>query len=195
MNKGLMCGIALVAGAAIGCLATRQYFKTKYEKISDEEIASVKELLYKEKQDHLNDLNQAQEMNKIFKKEQERYEEVLEGINYSGYSKSSEEKEEKGNMYDPTQPYMIDGDQYGEMEDYELIQVTYYADDILVDQDDDIIMDAEDQFGYECLKEFDKPGAPDAIYVRNESLETDYEIVRETQKYEDYYDSPEYDMD
>lgn len=206
MNKGLVGGIAFVAGAALGCLATRQYFKTKYEKIADEEIESVKSVfrddLDKANEAHLQTLNQAQEMNEAFRKAQKQKEEdrkeyrgVLNEVNYSGYSKDSEdEEEEDSEMRDPTKPYIIDEDEFGQFEGYKQVYVTYYADDILVDQDDDIIMDAEDQFGYDCLKLFDDDNVAE-IYVRNEMLETEYNIVQDAQNYSDFYNNPDIDMD
>lgn len=193
MNKSLLTSIAFVAGAAVGCLSTWQYFKTKYEKIADEEVESVKQVFLSQenKKEELN--KELEPENKIptitKKKDLKEYKDLLEEVNYSGFSKNEEVEE----VRNPTVPYLISFDEFGQMEDWKEMQITYYADDILVDQDDDIVMDAEDQFGYECLKEFDDPDCGDAIYVRNELLETDYEIVRDSNTYESIYDNPDYE--
>ena len=42
MNNKLVFGLGLIIGGAAGVAVSWQYFKTKYQEISDEEIASVK---------------------------------------------------------------------------------------------------------------------------------------------------------
>lgn len=196
MNKGLIGGIAFVAGAAVGVLTTWRYFKAKYKKIADEEIESVVEVLKddlkQERESHKQTLDMAQGMSKIIKKEQEQYNNVLEEVNYSGCYDNPKEEEGRKTMQPSSKPYyQIGFDEYGMIEDYKEVQVMYYKDDVLVDlADDEIIMDAEDRFGHECLKIFDAPGAPDAIYMRNDELQEDYEIVRnDEENYADIYNS------
>lgn len=182
MNKTLATFVAFTTGGIIGVITTRQYFKTIYEKRADEEIESVlsSSIFSKDTIKEENELSSMSE--ELYMKE---YGEILEKTNYSGFAKDSDTREVHESMRDPEKPYLISFDEFGAFEDWNEVQITYYADDILVDQDDEVITDAEDQFGYECLKQFDNPDCGDAIYVRNELLETDYEIVRDTQPYEE----------
>ena len=46
MNTKVACAIAFVAGAAVGVAASWRVLDTKYKKLADKEIASVKELFY-----------------------------------------------------------------------------------------------------------------------------------------------------
>lgn len=196
MNKTLIGGIAFVAGISVGILSTWQYFKIKEERRADEEIESVKALLkndiIKEKEEHLKTIEQASEMNSIFQQDMKAYKEKLKEVDYSGYSKQSADEDETVEIK-KKRPYLISEDEFGTYDDYDRVYVTYYDDGVLVDQDDEIIMDAEDQFGYECLKELDKEDGPAEIYVRNEANETEYNIVYDSQSYSDFYNSPDMD--
>lgn len=188
MNKPIITGLAFFAGLVIGSLVTWYYFKTNYEVISDDEST----LLESEDINKDAESNANSNENENKKVELKEYKEIIEQMDYSGYSKKTEEVQEE--MINVNKPYLISFDEFGKMEDWNEVQVTYYADDFLVDEDDELITDAEDLFGYDCLKEFDDDDKPDAIYVRNESLETDYEIVYDANKYEDIYNYG-YEMD
>ena len=194
MNKTLLGGIVFVVGVSVGVLSTWQYFKNKEERRADEEIESVKALLKNEitKENDLNIVEQGTEMNSIFQQNMKLYKEKLTEVDYSGYSKQSDEEDETVEIKKKS-PYLISEDEFGTYDDYEHIYITYYADGVLVDQDDEIIMDAEDQFGYECLKELDKEDGPSEIYVRNEANEAEYNIVYDSQSYSDFYNSPDMD--
>ena len=43
MNDGLKIVLAFSIGSAVGFIFSRSYFKTKYEKIADEEIESMRQ--------------------------------------------------------------------------------------------------------------------------------------------------------
>lgn len=180
MNKSLIGVLAFTAGAAIGSLATWYYFKTNYELVSDESLESDDI-----KKDAENNTKPDETENK--KEELQICKEIIEKMDYSGYSKKTEEVQEEMGDVNVNKPYLISFDKFGQMEDWNEVQITYYADDFLVDEDDEVITEAEDLIGYECLKAFDCDDKPDAVYVRNESLETDYEIVYDANKYEDIY--------
>lgn len=67
---------------------------------------------------------------------------------------------------------------------FEVVDLTYYADDIVVGEDDNIIIGPEDIIGEEALVSFGiLSGDPDIVYVRNPKARALYEIVRMSVKY------------
>lgn len=79
------------------------------------------------------------------------------------------------------EPYVIHPDDFG-MLDYDTITLTLYSDGVVAD-DNDFVVDGdilgddwENHFG-----EFE----PDAVYVRNDILKADYEILRDNNKFSD----------
>lgn len=83
-------------------------------------------------------------------------------------------------------PYVITHDEYfgAEHEDYDTIQLTYFADDVLVAEDDKPVDDVNGTVGDESLARFGH-GSKDRniVYVRNEKLECEYEITQSDQTY------------
>ena len=64
--------------------------------------------------------------------------------------------------------------------DYIEKQVYYYdKDEALVDEDEEVITDIEGTVGMENLNSFGEAGTVDpyTIYIRNEKLEIDYEVI------------------
>lgn len=85
---------------------------------------------------------------------------------------------------DPGRPYVIHVDERGES-GYEEITLTYYAgDDVLCDNDDKVVDDKDRVVGEVHLDMFGH-GSKDAaiVYVRNEYLNLDIEVVRSEQTY------------
>ena len=82
-------------------------------------------------------------------------------------------------------PYVISPDEFSENEDYETESLTYYSDGILADDRDNII-DIDMVVGRESLNHFGEY-EDDSVFVRNEELKTDYEILLDTRRYSDIY--------
>lgn len=69
-------------------------------------------------------------------------------------------------------------------DDFEVVDLTYYADEIMVGEDDNIIPGPEDIIGNDALVSFGMlSGDPDIVYVRNPKTRALYEIVRMSAKY------------
>jgi len=88
--------------------------------------------------------------------------------------------------YDPEPPYMIDETDFfdNQFENFEKIQFTYFSDGVTVDETDDIIAAPEDLVGADNIIELG-PHNP-TIFVRNEALSTDYEIVYKEMTYKEF---------
>ena len=51
-------------------------------------------------------------------------------------------------------PYVISPEEFGEFEDYERISLSYYADQVLADEDDEKVDDVDNVVGLESLTHF-----------------------------------------
>lgn len=74
-------------------------------------------------------------------------------------------------------PYVIDNQQFSdEMNDYEKLTIYYYAgDNVLANDDEEIISNMYHVLGYEFESNFDD--ITNVVYIRNETMETDYEVI------------------
>lgn len=83
-------------------------------------------------------------------------------------------------------PYIIHEEEFlsGE-KDYPTAALAYFAgDDVLCDDKDDVITDVDGTIGVDNLMRFGHgAGSPDALFVRNDTLEIDFEIVRDHNKF------------
>lgn len=172
-------------GAVVGAAASWYFAKAKYERIAQEEIDSVKEVFSKrpvsEDKPVENDISSKKEEVNMME-----YAKELDREGYTDYSNFDESVTiEKKEMGDPeAQPYVIPPEEFGELDDYSEISLTYYADHILTDDFDDPIEDIPGTVGFESLTHFGEY-EDDSVFVRNDRLKCDYEILLDLRKYED----------
>lgn len=177
MRKKYMVAM-FIAGAAVGTIAAWYYAKKKYEKIAEEEINSVKEVFAKKETDGI---RRAAEQAKD-KPDIAEYAAVLQKTGYGAVSEKEENAEDKGN------PYIIAPEKFGEIEGYDQIDLTYYADGILADDDDEVVENVESLIG-DALEHFGEY-EDDAVFVRSDRLRCDYEIVLDKRKFSDISSGP-----
>lgn len=85
---------------------------------------------------------------------------------------------------DPNAITIISNDDFSDnQDDYEVVELSYYADDIVIGEDDNIIPDPEDIVGDALVSFGMLSGDPDIVYVRNPKTRALYEIVRMSVKY------------
>lgn len=187
-SKG-MAFLAFIAGAGIGSVCTWQLLKRKYELIAQEEIDSVK-AAYATRETGKSlvegfcnglkvaeDRTQKDEGDVDFKK----YASIIQKEGYTDYSRSVEEK--KGEAF-VEKPYVISPEEFGEFEEYEKISLTYYADEVLADENDEEVDDVDEIVGDESLNHFGDY-EDDSVFVRNDRLKCDYEILLDQRNYSD----------
>lgn len=172
-----------LAGAAIGSITTWKVIEKKYKDIADEEIESVKQV-FKERQEKLSNIGS--NVNNF-----ETYKDIIKDLSYENRDctlEDTEEKKEESNDIslkkddiDRSKPYVISPEEYGEIFGYETKSWTYYADDILVDEFDQIVEDPELYIG-DGLKHFGE-FEDDSVFVRDEKASIDYEILRVTEEF------------
>lgn len=86
---------------------------------------------------------------------------------------------------DRTKPYIISHDEFFEgEEDYAQSQYTYFEkDDVLADEQDKVVEDSDFMIGDDNLKFGYMSKDPNVVYIRNERLELDFEIMRSQGSY------------
>jgi hypothetical protein len=159
-------------GAAIGSVVTWKLVKTKYEKIAQEEIESVREALStdEEKIDIPEEPDDDAEYDSIIRNEQ-----------YAEYVKEEFKKDEEVED-DMDKPYVISPEDFGDC-DYPTISLDYYeGDDTLTDERGNIIANVDELVGYDFADHFGEY-EDDSVFVRNDKLGVDYEILRDYRSY------------
>ena len=177
MNSKLVNVMMFAAGAVIGTAATWKYWKTKYEKIVQEEIESVKEAFSKKQADEDTKPKDVEENDDEEEDELQTYseEEIGEYIDTASlYSES--------NGLDILE--IIPPEEHGEREDYTQFNLTYYSDGVLCDENDEPVEDVEGLVGVESLDHFGEY-EDDSVHVRNHRLKCDCEILYSQKKYSD----------
>lgn len=174
MNNKVLCAIAFSMGAAVGSVVSWKMLKTKYERIAQEEIDSVKEAFAGVKP--YQGPQQAEEKSEGTS-EKKRYSEIIRDMGYS-----SKEKGDADDMRDEDHITVIPPDEFYDWEDYDKITLTYYADGVLADDQDGIIENPDDVVGSDFASHFGDY-EDDSIFIRNDKYGACYEILR---SYEDY---------
>lgn len=186
MKKEFTYFVIFAIGTAVGSVASMKYFKTKYERIADEEIESVKKSFTQlmKKSDILNkktDTNPKNNSKSISDntKRKETLNKVVSKLDYTSFSKSTTKEEVEDDKPEGDLPYIIPPEQVGE-DDYECNTYTLYSDGVLTDELNDVV--EEEDLAYligsrDVFKHIDDYGNG-AVYVRNDFLGTDFEIIR-----------------
>ena len=200
--------IIFAAGAVIGSLVAWKLTKTKYEKIMIEEEQSLREYYnkkvkiiedtatdlhdsYQHREDELRknleeknykEQETAQDTNEVDNKVFfDRYTEILKG-----YTPSQEEQCLNDNANENTndKPYVVSPDEFGDADDYDIITLNYYADGVVADDWNDPIEDIGATIGEDFASHYGEY-EEDVVYVRNDRLKVEYEILRSNLRYED----------
>lgn len=182
---------AFTLGAAVGTAATWKFFKTKYEKIAQEEIDSVKEVYSKkrpkiEEEEDINiiteseDTDDADDADGWVNEYDHQYAEYRKIVAESGYN-----NEEKGGSEPMTNEIeVIPPDEFGDILEYDTETLVYYSDGVLADTSNNVIEDVDDMVGPEALDSFGE-WEDDVVYIRNDKYKTYYEVTRDYDKYAD----------
>jgi hypothetical protein len=177
MNKVLYFGI-MAGTAAIAAVATWVYAKDKFAKQASDDISEMK-AYYKEKYE-----SQPKEAPKEPKKEQPKTEAQKKAEDLKTYRQMARDKYKANHEEEEGNPHVITPEEFGENNHYDRITLTYYADHVLADENDEVIRDVEETIGFGSLNHFGEYEA-DIVYVQNDILKCYYEITRDLRKYED----------
>lgn len=174
--------ITFVGGVATGGLVAYLYLKRKYESIIEEEIEAVRNFYDSEYFDEEEPIEESIPEEEEEEKESEvKYAELVS--DYTSYSKP-DLKTLAANEDSKEGPYIIEPEEFGEVDGYETINLTYYADGYLTDDMDELVDNVDEVIGWSNLNEMGKY-EEDALHIRNEKLKVDYEILQVMEKFKD----------
>ena len=195
MNNKLFSFIMFATGAAIGSLVTWKTIKTKYERLAQEEIDSVKEefsRLSKIRKESNNRQNEDEDTEAgAIEWNDTDQDDLVEYSNITAQYRSSsddDETDEEGDEWSEGEvpyingPYVISPDDFSSSPPgYSAQPLDYFADGILADGWG-VKLDIEETIGEESLEHFGEY-ADDLLYVRNERKEIDYEVTKDPRTY------------
>lgn len=169
--------LSFTMGLAIGSVVTWKYIKTKYERIAQEEIDSVKETFLGRNKDV------TEEVPEDSSNDIREYANKLKDMKYVNYSNPDKDEKEEVKEVKENKPYVISPEEF-EDGDYPCHSLTYYADGVVTFLDGDIIDDAKlnELIGSDSLNTFGQY-EDDSVYVRNDIRKIDYEILRDYRNY------------
>ena len=191
MNK-LSTAIAFIFGAGIGSAATWYFLKNKYEAILNEEKESYKNY-YEKKVAELTPEAESQQPDEATLKRLRNKDDISKYVEkikpYTNYSDIKPEEPstvaapEDEESYSE-RPYVIPPEEFDELEGYNTISLLYFSDEVLTDDDYSIIENVDDIVGKDSLETFGRY-EDDSVYVRNDRLKCDYEILKDERRFED----------
>ena len=158
-----------IIGGLVGWFVTKTYYKKEAQEIR-ETYAEMEKNKKEEVKENVDEGPKEDVRNNLHE-----YAELLRSQGYTG--------SEKHLKNDNKSIYTIAPDEFGEDENYEALSFTYYNDGVLTDDGDDPVVNISEVVGdaLNHIGEYE----PDAVYVRNEKLKTEYEILRDERNYSD----------
>lgn len=168
-NKYLKNAICFSIGSIFGVIISKLYFEQKYKKIADNEIESVKSAF--------SDFKNGTDIKKavILHESDENFDEYDQLA--EKYRSDKEEKE----VESVDGPYIISDEEFGIIDNYEYLSLTYYSDGILTDDYDEVINEPESIIGNinleNCFEE------DDVIFIRDDEKRRYYEISYDQRLY------------
>lgn len=212
MNKKLFNVLIFTVGAAIGSAVTWKVIKTKYERIAQEEIDSVKSefiglmqnMKQKLKADASNE-DATEEDDEYYPDDDERdftekEREQIEyykltskycgskdaGANKEGGTGDEDDDEDEDDVPFIDGPYVITPEDFNSSPPgYNAQPLNYFADGVLAD-DWGVKIDIEEIIGEDAINHFGEY-VDDIVYVRNDRTEIDYEVTRDPRTYGEVY--------
>lgn len=196
--------IIFISGVAAGSFVTWRLLKEKYIRQTQEEINEVREHYRKKKESEevTVDSNGVTETNekpdliayaaKLTKKGYIDYTDPKSIVKATGdtidavVQKTNEESLDPVILNDPSYqpPYIISPEDFAIDDEYTIVNLNYYIDGVLTDEDDNIVENVDDVVGLENLNHIGEY-EDDALHIRNENYKCEYEILLSRRLYHD----------
>ena len=183
MGETIKYGVIFTIGAAIGAGVTYGLVKTKYEQIANDEIEEMREYYARKFEENFPKSMTPPEEDVVVA-ESVKIEDKPNITDYSSiikkesYGRPDDLEEDKGSIH------IIDPEEFGEIEDYDKIDLTYYADGFLVDDEGEVVADLDGTVGWDAIDHIGEY-EEDAVHVRNDDNECYYEILAVSENYRD----------
>ena len=171
MKKTFLGLLVFIAGCAVGFVAAGKLLKDRYEQIAQDEIDSVKAAFRKKREAPGPELETEQPA--------EPKKEYANRIRDLGYSEEPfKETVQK--------PRVISPEEFGDQGEYDEISLTLYSDGTVADDEDRPMGEdeIEETIGKDSLSHFGEY-EDDSVFVRNDRLKADYEILMDNRTYGD----------
>lgn len=187
MKKSFIGVLAFATGGIIGFVAADKIMKQKYEQIVQDEIDSIKAAFRKEpkalEKEEKTESENSDEETKLTEKERRRYSQYTAELGYT--------KEEKPAPV--VKPRVISPDEFGYLDEYEQVSLTCYSDGTVADDDDRAMSkdEIEETIGLDSLNHFGEY-EEDSVFVRNDRLKVDYEILSDQRSYAEILEEKPY---
>lgn len=191
MKSKIINVLMFAAGAAIGSVVTWKVVEARYERIVQEELESIRETFTvvgsddpQEQTEESDEEGRPECTGQINWDELEDLDEENEDDDKAQYAKivKNYTNEKGGAIMTTKEPYVISPYDFGELDDYHQIELTYYADGILEDEEYHIVTNADELIGPKALFTFGEY-EDDSVFVRNEHLMTDFQILKDYRTY------------
>lgn len=192
---------AFALGAATGALSTWFIIRERYAEKMREERAALRESMRKTpknivKTETTEDENEQSApaikygdyVNQAKRYAPGEYNIVPGSEDEEGESEPTVEKIDP--VEDYRDPYVVSMDEFATMDGHDAVTLTYFRDGVLADENYDRITDVEATVG-DALERLEQYGE-DCVYVRNERLRVDYEILRDMRSYHEILEQKPY---
>lgn len=185
--------LIFVSGAALGAATTWYILKEQYKQRQQEDRESMQAAFNRMRDEENNEKGYSvpKSVEVCEKPELKEFVDKIQRAGYVDYSSLAAEAkkakeapvEETSDEVAEMKPYVISPDEFDSREGYDIQSLTYYADGVLTDVNDIPVENVDDIVGEESLKHFGE-FEEDSVYVRNERLGVEYEILLDSRTYE-----------
>lgn len=191
-NNGLF---MFAVGALVGSAVTWLVMSERYKRMEEEEFEDDDDLYYVYGDtEPIGDVSNVDEDDEgvhftltNVKPNIMEYTKKIQEQGYVDYSNTSKPAKNSKEVDDVEKPYVIPPEEFDEL-DYKTISLTYYADDVLTDEEGNVIEDVDDTVGPNSLGTFGEYEM-DSVFVRDDRRKIDYEILADERKYSDVFET------
>lgn len=184
MNRDTLSKVFIfMTGAAMGSVVAWTLAKTKYDQLNKNDLESMRE--YYERKYGVNDEENCDDENEKDPSERS-LEELREIIKDLGYEQELERMFEEEREDDMLGPEYIAPEETWER-DYPTLSLTYFEGDGVLANDDGKIIDNVDELVGKNFADHFGEYEDDSVYVRNENMKCQYEILRDYGSYSENY--------
>ena len=214
MKHNLLTNVFIfTVGALAGSAVTYKLLKDKFEQMAQEEIDSMKIALGRTAGMELGDYissekpEEDEDNEEYIEEESARCEEYREAVlsgstiapsnpdlkeyaaniasqNYAQYSETNGAEEDEEEMAN-TSPYVIPPEEFSELDGYDTSSLLYHADGVVVEMMTGAVIEHPEELVGEGFEQHFGEYEEDSVFVRNDELKCDYEILKD---YDNYYE-------
>ena len=200
MNKfGIV--VTFLSGVVIGGLVTWKAVDEQYAKITEEDLLSVKDAFRNREQKLRNEIEDLKNKLKVAEFQSEEDEtaatilsknehqdkgdinDYVRLVNRTKYARTSVPQKEDHGI---EAPYVISPDEFGEMDGYTQISLTYFEEDDILSDENGIVIDDPDEIVGDALNHFGEYDEEDSVFVRSDPKRCDYEILKDLRSYAEF---------